>query len=80
MSLCPCCSSTLCRCIQQRKITWFCSRCRQEMPNFNSLESAKQFSNILSDRKILLENKEMIKLSTSVGEGLEHKLSVETKQ
>jgi ribosomal protein L37AE/L43A len=32
---CPCCSGKLLRQIDNRGIYWFCSRCRQEMPNFN---------------------------------------------
>jgi hypothetical protein len=56
MNICPCCSSTLCRCIQNRKITWFCSRCRQEMPNFNSLEMVRTYKHIFTNRELSLGN------------------------
>lgn len=57
MNHCPCCSSTLCRCIHQGKITWFCSRCRQEMPNFNYLEPSKNYTNISIEQKLSARNK-----------------------
>ena len=34
MNSCPCCSHQLLRHIRQRNVYWFCSHCRQEMPNF----------------------------------------------
>lgn len=33
--ICPICSSTLLRHLDRREISWFCSRCRQKMPNFD---------------------------------------------
>ena len=33
MNNCPCCSSRLLHHIRQGETYWFCSRCRQEMPN-----------------------------------------------
>lgn len=36
MSSCPCCSSQLLRHIQYQEIYWFCSSCRQRMPNFQT--------------------------------------------
>ena len=35
MSMCPCCSNTLLRHIYRQQMIWFCSACRQEMPNFD---------------------------------------------
>ena len=46
--LCPVCSSILLRHLQQHEITWFCSRCRQEMPN---LDLSKMRSSVLQSRK-----------------------------
>lgn len=40
--LCPICSSILLRHLHQKELTWFCSRCRQEMPNFDSQYSIKK--------------------------------------
>ncbi|WP_083892451.1 hypothetical protein [Pleurocapsa sp. PCC 7319] len=34
--ICPICSSILLRHIHHKEITWFCSSCRQEMPNFDA--------------------------------------------
>jgi cytidine deaminase len=34
MNSCPCCSHKLLRHIHQHNVYWFCSHCRQEMPNF----------------------------------------------
>ena len=39
--LCPICSGILLRHLRQKEVTWFCSRCRQEMPNFDSQYSIK---------------------------------------
>ena len=39
--LCPICSGILLRHLHQKELTWFCSRCRQEMPNFGSQYSIK---------------------------------------
>jgi len=33
MNSCPCCSHKLLRHIRQQNVYWFCSHCRQEMPN-----------------------------------------------
>ena len=46
--ICPVCSSILLRHLQQHEITWFCSRCRQEMPN---LDLSKMRSSVLRSRK-----------------------------
>lgn len=37
-SKCPCCSSSLLRHWKNNAMYWFCSHCRQEMPNFSALE------------------------------------------
>ena len=37
-SKCPCCSSSLLRHWKQNKMYWFCSHCRQEMPNIKALK------------------------------------------
>jgi hypothetical protein len=37
VSLCPCCSHQLVRQISRQRLYWFCSSCRQEMPNFAQL-------------------------------------------
>ncbi len=34
MNTCPCCSNKLLRHIRCSNVYWFCSHCRQEMPNF----------------------------------------------
>lgn len=40
--ICPVCSGILLRHLQQREVTWFCSRCRQKMPNldFSTMQSS----------------------------------------
>jgi hypothetical protein len=35
MNTCPCCSEQLLRHARSNTIYWFCSRCRQEMPNLS---------------------------------------------
>jgi DNA-directed RNA polymerase subunit M/transcription elongation factor TFIIS len=52
MNFCPCCSSILFRCIQHGKITWFCSRCRQEMPNFSSRTITQTYNNVLTNQDL----------------------------
>lgn len=42
MNECPCCSQSLLRCVRQNKIYWFCSNCRQEMPNVTSIIKEQQ--------------------------------------
>lgn len=36
MNSCPCCSHQLLRHIRHQEIYWFCTSCRQEMPNLDS--------------------------------------------
>ena len=40
---CPCCSSSLLRHWKPNKIYWFCSHCRQEMPNIKAIESKSYY-------------------------------------
>lgn len=35
MNTCPCCSNKLLRHIRSSNTYWFCSHCRQEMPNLD---------------------------------------------
>ncbi|HAA33416.1 MAG TPA: hypothetical protein DCE56_43955 [Cyanobacteria bacterium UBA8553] len=35
MNQCPCCSAQLLRHIRHNRIYWFCSRCRQDMPDLS---------------------------------------------
>lgn len=37
MNTCPCCSNQLLRHIRHQEIYWFCTSCRQEMPNLDPL-------------------------------------------
>jgi hypothetical protein len=48
MNTCLCCDSLLLRHIYKEKISWFCCRCRQEMPNFDekNLIKARQKINL----------------------------------
>ena len=41
MSTCPCCSDKLLAHIYRGKRIWFCSHCRQEMPNFDFYKMLK---------------------------------------
>ena len=41
MSTCPCCSGKLLAHISRGKRIWFCSYCRQEMPNFDCYKMRK---------------------------------------
>jgi ribosomal protein L37AE/L43A len=36
LNACPCCSELLLRHARHGSIYWFCSHCRQEMPNLSS--------------------------------------------
>ncbi len=40
MNNCPACSSRLLRHWSQKKVYWYCSCCRQEMPNFSKVAVA----------------------------------------
>lgn len=37
MHTCPCCSTSLLRHVRHNSIYWYCSHCRQEMPNLESI-------------------------------------------
>lgn len=39
MHTCPCCSASLLRHVRHSSIYWYCSHCRQEMPNLESIRS-----------------------------------------
>ncbi|AFY91274.1 hypothetical protein Chro_5940 (plasmid) [Chroococcidiopsis thermalis PCC 7203] len=49
MNPCPCCSHNLLRHIQAKRLYWFCSRCRQEMPYFTSGLNSSSFKKIFSN-------------------------------
>ena len=51
-SKCPCCSSSLLRHWKYQKMYWFCSYCRQEMPN---VEAIKRKSYYRQQEQILTE-------------------------
>jgi ribosomal protein L37AE/L43A len=38
MKSCPCCSYSLLRHIRHNHIYWYCTHCRLEMPDFNSID------------------------------------------
>lgn len=42
MKECPCCSQPLLRSISKNKIYWFCSNCRQEMPDLETVLQEQQ--------------------------------------
>lgn len=56
MNVCPCCSYPLLRHIRSHSIYWFCSHCRQEMPNLSGEilfnQQRLQLENLLSKQKI----------------------------
>ena len=37
MHTCPCCSTTLLRHARHNSIYWYCPRCREEMPDLESI-------------------------------------------
>ncbi|GFZ94202.1 hypothetical protein [Okeania sp. KiyG1] len=37
MHTCPCCSTTLLRHVRHNSIYWYCPRCREEMPDLESM-------------------------------------------
>ncbi|MBD0312337.1 MAG: hypothetical protein ICV86_05475 [Microcoleus sp. T3-bin5] len=37
MNSCPCCSSQLLRHARHNRVYWFCSHCRQEMPDLSEM-------------------------------------------
>lgn len=42
MNKCPCCSQTLLRYASRGEAYWFCTSCRQEMPDLVSLVEAQK--------------------------------------
>jgi ribosomal protein L37AE/L43A len=42
LNACPCCSQSLLRHARQGNIYWFCSHCRQEMPNLYTVVARSQ--------------------------------------
>ena len=42
LNACPCCSEPLLKHARHGHIYWFCSHCRQEMPNLSSVFSEPQ--------------------------------------
>ena len=42
LNACPCCSEPLLKHARHGHIYWFCSHCRQEMPNLSSVLSNPQ--------------------------------------
>jgi hypothetical protein len=53
MTICPVCSRSLLRHIAHQKIAWFCSYCRQEMPDLNAvnfLKNKKYLSNKIQNK------------------------------
>ena len=53
MNNCPCCSAQLLAHIRDKRVCWFCSRCRQDMPvkasNRNPFRQEFSFVNPLND-------------------------------
>ncbi len=45
--ICPICSSILLRHLHQHEIAWFCSKCRQEMPNLHVVKVSTMRKNFL---------------------------------
>lgn len=39
MHTCPCCSNSLLRHVRHNSLYWYCSHCRQEMPDFASVQA-----------------------------------------
>lgn len=37
MHTCPCCSNSLLRHVRHNSLYWYCSHCRQEMPDLESM-------------------------------------------
>jgi hypothetical protein len=53
MTICPVCSRSLLRHIAHQEIAWFCSYCRQEMPDLNAvhfLKNKKYLSNEIENK------------------------------
>lgn len=72
---CPCCSNTLLRHVRQGSIYWFCSDCRMEIPDLESIVNkpkqrqkteSRNASNISLEKpvtKLPLRKAETVKLS-----------------
>lgn len=58
MKTCPCCSGTLLRYARQQGVYWFCSHCRQEMPDLASVIKANQCEYKLSPLTQLVSRQE----------------------
>ncbi len=43
MNSCPCCSTLLLKHWKQGKIYWYCSSCRQEMPNLDLIDFVNHY-------------------------------------
>lgn len=59
MNNCPCCSSNMLRHIRESQVYWYCSTCKQEMPNLADwakistiLESFRNHSDRVPDHPI----------------------------
>ena len=51
MNNCPCCSSVLLKHGKQGKTYWYCSSCRQEMPNLELIDFVNHYQE--QSRKLL---------------------------
>lgn len=49
MHTCPCCSNSLLRHVRHNSLYWYCSHCRQEMPDFTSVQARYQQVRQLGD-------------------------------
>jgi hypothetical protein len=63
MHTCPCCSAPLLRHVRHNSIYWYCSHCRQEMPNLESIRGSNQKQSIESWLNIRGETPSLVGLS-----------------
>ncbi|OLP16712.1 hypothetical protein BST81_19955 [Leptolyngbya sp. 'hensonii'] len=54
MKKCPCCSQVLLRHIRQNGPYWFCTHCRQEMPDLISIRSLMMEAKLSTKHPALL--------------------------
>jgi DNA-directed RNA polymerase subunit M/transcription elongation factor TFIIS len=56
MNDCPSCNSLLLRHFGQKKVYWYCQKCRQEMPNFDDMLELKTNPTKELERILYLSN------------------------
>jgi ribosomal protein L37AE/L43A len=65
MSDCPSCNSRLLRHFGQKKVYWYCQKCRQEMPNYEDILELETNPREELERILYLYNLKQIVMQSS---------------